>query len=232
MTLEPHDLIKKIHATYSRCTSYKDSAGCSLTIALPNIKNIDELITKVGTLQHEFKRDKMFDMRWEWLPGKCPELSYAPGTFSASLGAESEGQYDITATQNLKANLLHGILSMETEEDIFLIKRLIFFGEAEFWLEDFYEWRLDQKEQKEQNGRNLWHLQRVDRGLGDAIIDILVDPDNFTLCAYESSSRSLFEKCLLGSDAEKNESREMLFGDEPGPVAVVQKYDFKNVKIS
>jgi len=229
---EPHELIRKIHQTYSQCSGYKDSAACSLTLALPDIKNIDQLETKIGTLQHEFKRDKMFDMRWEWLPGKCDQLSYAPGTFSASLAAENEGDYDITATQNLKANLLHGILSMETEEDIFLIKRLIFFGEAEFWLEDFYEWRLDQVVKEEQNGRKLWHLQRVDRGLGDALINMFVDPDNFTLCSYESSSRNLFEKCLLGTDAEKEESREMLFGDEAGPVAVVQKYDFKNVKIS
>jgi len=229
MMLEPRDLIKKVHTTYSTCKSYQDSAGCSLTIALPDIKNIDELITKIGTLQHEFKRDKMFDMRWEWLPGKCPQLSYAPGTFSASLGAEEETEYDITATQNLKANLLHGILSMETEEDIFLIKRLIFFGEAEFWLEDFYEWTLDEQVQ---NGRTLHHLQRIDRGLGDANIDLYVDPDSFIITSYQSSSKSLFEKCLQGSEADRKESHEMLFGDEPGPVAVIQKYDFKNVKIS
>ncbi|MBS1989709.1 MAG: hypothetical protein JSS83_04275 [Cyanobacteria bacterium SZAS LIN-3] len=226
--MKPHELIKKVHHSYSQCKSYQDSASCSLTIALPDIKTIEELINKVGTLQHEYKRDKIFDMRWEWLPGNCPALSYAPGTFSASLGGD-ESSFDITATQNLKANLLHGILSMETEEDIFLIKRLIFFGEAEFWLEDFYEWTVGQATY---NDRNVYHLHRIDRGLGDADIDAYIDPDTFTLVSYESNSRTLFEKCLAGSEEEREESREMLFGDEPGPVAVVQKYDFKNVKIT
>lgn len=225
--MKPHDLIKKVHQTYSQCKSYQDSAACSLTVALPEIRTIDELATKVGTLKHEYKRDKIFDMRWEWIPGICEELSYAPGTFSAALGAEEEG-FDITATANLKANLLHGILSMETEEDIFLIKRLIFFGEAEFWLEEFYEWTISEVEKE---GRSLWHLKRVDRNLGDADLDIFVDAENYTLTSYESNARRLFENSLAGSDEERQEAHELIFGDEPGPVAVVQKYKFNDVKI-
>jgi len=225
--MKPHELIKKVHETYSQCKSYQDSAACSLTVALPEIRTIDELATKIGTLKHEYKRDKIFDMRWEWIPGDCEELSYLPGTFSAELGNADEG-FDITATANLKANLLHGILSMETEEDIFLIKRLIFFGEAEFWLEEFYEWTLNELEK---DGRSLWHLKRVDNHLGDPGLDIFIDAKNYTLTSYESNSKKLFESCLAGSDAERTESHEMLFGDEPGPVCVVQKYKFKDVKI-
>ncbi len=83
--MTPKELIKKVHETYSQCKSYQDYAACSLTIALPEIKSMEELATKIGTLKHEFKRDKMFDMRWEWMPGDCDELSYEPGTFSATL---------------------------------------------------------------------------------------------------------------------------------------------------
>jgi len=226
--MTPRELIKKIHSTYSQCRGYKDKAACSLTIALPEIREIDELTTKVGLLQHEYKAGKIFDMRWEWLPGDCDELSYEPGTFSASLGPEEEEAFDITATQNLKANLLHGILSMETEEDIFLIKRLIFFGEAEFWLEEFYQWDLSQIEG---DGRSLWHLKRIVNNLGDSAIDMFIDPEKFTLTSYESNARSLFESCLSGSAEERKESHDMLFGDEPGPVSVIQKYAFKEIQL-
>jgi hypothetical protein len=225
--MKAHDLIKRVHETYSQCKSYQDSAACSLTVALPEIRSIEELATKVGTLKHEYKRDKIFDMRWEWLPGDWAELSYEPGTFSAVLGAEDE-TFDPLATENLKANLLHGILTMETEEDIFLIKRLIFFGEAEFWLEDFYKWTVAEVQK---DGNSLWHLKRVDKHLGDADIDIFVDAKNYTLASYESNAKQIIENSLAGSAEEKKEAHEMLFGDEPGPVSVIQKYQFKDVKM-
>jgi len=225
--MTPKELIKKVHETYSQCNSYQDSAACSLTIALPEIKSMEELATKIGTLKHEFKRDKMFDMRWEWMPGDCDELSYEPGTFSVTLADLKEG-FDILASESQKANLLHGILTMETEEDIFLIKRLIFFGEAEFWLEEFYQWSM---EEVEKYGKSLLHLKRINIHPGDSDIDIFVDAKAFTIASYESSAKRLFENSLQGSDEEKKEAHEMLFGDEPGPVAVIQKYHFNEVKI-
>ncbi len=76
----------------------------------------------------------------------------------------------------------------------------------------------------EKYGRSLLHLKRVEQHPGDADIDILIDPQDFTLASYESSAKRLFENSLQGSDEDKKEAHEMLFGDEPGPVAVIQKY--------
>jgi hypothetical protein len=225
--MTPKDLIKMVHETYSTCKSYKDNAACSLTVALPEIQSMDELVTKLGTIKHEYRHDKMFDMRWEWMPGDCAELSYAPGTFSVSL-TDTKDEIDILATESLKANLLHGILTMETEEDIFLIQRLIFFGEAEFWQEEFYEWTLGEVEKL---GTKMHHLKRVNKHPGDSDIEMFVDPKTFTLVGYESNSRKLFEDMLEGSEKDRKEAHETLFGDEPGPAAVIQKYVFQDVKI-
>ncbi|MBU6452396.1 MAG: hypothetical protein KGS72_11495 [Cyanobacteria bacterium REEB67] len=225
------ELIKKIHATYSQCRSYQDIADCALTVALPDIADMADLIVKTGTLKHEFKRDKIFDMRWEWQPGKAgasEHLDYTPNSFSAVLDADEE-TLDISQTQTLKANLLHGILSMETEEDIFLIKRLIFFGEAEFWLEDFiYEWTLDEQKL---DGRALWHLKRVDKGHNDPEVEMLIDKDNYTLVNYSSDASKAFAQYVAADQSERQESLEILFGDDPKPAAVIQKYHFRDVKI-
>ena len=127
--------------------------------------------------------------------------------------------------------MLHGILSMETEEDIFLIKRLIFFGEAEFWLEDFiYEWTLEEIEPEQENP-GLWLLKRVDKGMDDAYVEIHVNKNDYTLVRYFSDAGKSFDKYVAADEAERADSLEMLFGDEIKPAAVVQKYHFRDVKI-
>ena len=92
--MNARELIKKIHETYSRCSSYQDKADCTLTVALPEIKSMADLIIKSGTLQHEYKREKIFDMRWEWLPGEPGSeelLDFKPNTFSAVLSMDEQG---------------------------------------------------------------------------------------------------------------------------------------------
>ena len=229
------DLIKHIHEAYTRCHSYSDTTDCELLIALPGLTNIKDLHVKKGTLKHEYKRDKMFDMRWEWQQPdelSAGELDYQPNSFTADLSeayAES-AEYDITQVQALKANLLHGILSMETEDDIFLIKRLIFFGEARFWLEDFiFDWSMGEDKMGD---REFWHLKRVDKGHDDPFVEMWVDKKNYTLARYHSDATAAFKKYAASQGTDREELAEALFGDEIKPAPVIQRFQFRDVKLT